>query len=279
MPPMTWTPRGRFAVLESFDTSMGTTRVRIGSDTAYLKAMGNRQGPHPLASELIGTRLADWFGLSVAEFVIYHLPEVACFELPRGAPTQPGPAFLSRHVAGRTWGGSEAELHALVNREDVTRLVVFDTWVRNCDRHPPDPTARKPNYNNVYLADTDSPSRSCLMAIDHTHCFDCGRDLTPRLAEIGLIRDERTYGLFPAFRPFLDAGQFVWCASMLRSLKRETVSGIVDSVPGEWDVPTDARTALIEQIMKRAEFVANRIDGGWPLGAAGGAPQAGPDRQ
>jgi hypothetical protein len=278
MAPTNWNPRGRFAVEESYDTSMGTTKVRVGPDTAYIKAMGNRQGPHLLASELVGTRLADWFGLPVAEFVVYPLPEMACFELKREVTTQAGPAFLSRHVDGRTWGGSEAELQDLANQADISRIIVFDTWVRNCDRHPPDTATRKPNYNNVYLADTDRPERSRLYAIDHTHCFDCGRDFSPRLADIGMIRDERSYGLFPAFVPYLDAGQFVWCGAMLRSLKRETVSGIVDSIPVEWDVPAEARTALTDQIVRRAEFVSNRINDGWPFGTAGGATQTVPDR-
>jgi hypothetical protein len=246
---------------------MGTTRVRIGSDLAYIKAMGNRQGPHALAAELVGTRLAEWFGLSVAASTIYDLPAEACFELPRGVHTQPGPAFLSRHVEGRTWGGAATELHDLVNQDDVTRLVVFDTWVRNCDRHPPDLATRRPNYANVYLADTDQPGRARLMAIDHTHCFDCGRDLTQRLSQIDRVQDERAYGLFPAFLPLLDPGQVVWCGGILRSLQGGVVRDIVNTIPREWDVPPNARTALAEQILRRAGFIASRIEHGWPLNA------------
>ena len=239
------------------DTSMGTAKVKTDATYGYLKAIGNRQGPHPLAAELVGSELAE-----------------TCFDLPRGARTQTGPAFVSRHMDGRVWGGSAAELRDLENPADVTRLVVFDTWVRNCDRHPPDLAARKPNHDNVYLADTDSPARSRLVALDHGHCFDCGRDLTSRLAEIDKVRDERVYGLFPAFRPLLDRGELIWCAGMLRSLSRDTLEGIVARIPPAWEVSDPARAALATQIVQRAAFVAARIDSGWPIDGGTDSPAA-----
>lgn len=248
---------------EQYDTSTGATRFKTDATFAYVKAMGNRQGPHALACELVGSSLARWFGLNVPDFAVIDLPSDSCYDLPRGARTQAGPAFLSRHVDGRTWGGSVEELRSLVNPDDITRLVVFDTWVRNCDRHPPDPATRRPNYANVYLAETDRPTRSRLFAIDHTHCFDSGRDLSDRLARIDLLRDEGTYGLFPQFRSLLDVSSLAWSSTMLRSLDRATVERIVASVPEQWEVSQSARDALVEMIVGRAAYVAARIDGGW----------------
>jgi hypothetical protein len=244
---------------------MGTTKIKTDATFAYIKAMGNRQGPHMLATEFVGTSLAAWFGLSIADFALLTLQQEACFELPRGNRTQPGSAFVSHHVEGRTWGGSETELQNLENPFEITRLVVFDTWLRNCDRYPPDLNTRKPNYANVYLADTDRPGRSRLLAIDHTHCFNCGRDLNTKLADIDLVRDRRIYGLFPAFVQFLGRSELVWCGSMLRSLNQEIVRGIVEDIPREWDVSTDARSALTQQICDRSVFVADMIDTGWPF--------------
>lgn len=265
-----WRPTRLGRVIKSFDTSMGTTKVKTDATFGYMKAMGNRQGPHALASELVASSLAQWFGLTVPDFALMDLPAGACFELPRGVRTEAGPAFVSRHVNGRTWGGSEAELRGLENPMDITRLVVFDTWVRNCDRHPPDLTTRRPNYANVYLADTDRQGRSRLVAIDHTHCFDCGRDLTARLAEIDQVRDERTYGLFPAFEPFIDIGELHWCMSLLRSLTQEQVNGIVSRIPTEWQVESRAATAIVDMVLGRAAFVADRISSGWPVRMAAG---------
>jgi hypothetical protein len=263
-----WQPRRLLRVIQSYDTSMGTTYVKTDATFAYIKALGNRQGPHCLASELVASSLARWFGLTVPDFAILPLPTDAAFDLPRSARAQPGPAFVSHHTPGRTWGGEASELAALENPTDITRLVVFDTWVRNCDRHPPDLTTRKPNYANVYLADTDSPNRCRLLAIDHTHCFDSGRDFTHRLADIDKVQDPRTYGLFPAFRPYLDVGELAWCRSLLLSATREMVAGQVALIPAEWDVPARAAAALVDMICGRAAFVASMIAGGWPIGPA-----------
>jgi hypothetical protein len=247
---------------------MGTTKVKTDATVGYIKVLGNRQGPHALASEFVASSLGDWFGLSVPAFAIFDLSAEACFDLPRDNRAQAGPAFISRHAQGRTWGGSEAELRDLENVTDITRLVVFDTWVRNCDRHPPNLETRKPSYANVYLADTDRPGRSRLLAIDHTHCFDCGRDFSEKLSHIDKVRDEGTYGLFPAFRPFIDLGELIWCKSLLRSVTREQVEAVVAQVPRQWAVDDRAGSALAALIYERAGFVADRIDSGWLAGGA-----------
>ncbi|HPF37585.1 MAG TPA: hypothetical protein PK093_02995 [Phycisphaerae bacterium] len=270
--PPPWRPTQLLRVVKSFDTSMGTTLIKTDATFAYIKAMGNRQGPHALAAEFVASSLARWFGLTVPDFAIMPLAADAVFDLPRGIRTLPGPAFVSRRKEGRTWGGSIAELKALENVDDLTRLIVFDTWVRNCDRHPPDLETRKPNYANVLLADTEKSSRSRLIALDHTHCFDCGRDFSERLSDIGKVKDERTYGLFPEFAPLVDPGALAWSQAMLRGLPEAQVRAIVSAIPAEWDVSATAAEALSTLIHGRAAFVADRIDSGWPLdGSSAGA--------
>ena len=262
--PISWCPTRIERVEEVYDTSMGTAKVKTDAGRAYLKAMGNRQGPHALASELVATQLAQWFGLQVADFAVLEIPKEACFELPRGAYVQPGPAFLSRQIEGATWGGSEAELRSMENSDDITRLVIFDTWVRNCDRHPPDLRTRKPNYANVYLANTNQAGRSRLIAIDHTHCFNCGRDLSPSLANISNTKDERTYGLFPPFKEYITPFGLAWCRSLLASIKADDVRRLVASIPEPWDVDDLAKNALTELICTRAAFLADRLENWQP---------------
>jgi hypothetical protein len=264
-----WQPMRLVRVVESYDTSTGTTKVKTDATFGYLKALGNRQGPHTLASEFVASSLAVWFGLTVPPFAIFDLDPEACFELPRGVRTQPGPAFISQHIAGRTWGGSETELRTVENRTDITRLVVFDTWLRNCDRHPADLKTRKPNYANVFLENTRRSSRTRLVAIDHTHCFDCGRDFSERLGDIDKVKDERTYGLFPAFSRFIDRGELLWCTAMLRSFDVQALVQLVNRLPAAWQVSSAAREALVLQVRGRASFLADRIESGWIPGAPG----------
>jgi hypothetical protein len=172
--------------------------------------------------------LAAWFGLPTFQFAILHV-DAQTDEIPfvRGGRAATGPAFVTQAAAGHTWGGSAEELRDLVNPGDVGRLVVFDTWVSNCDRHPPDLTVRRPNYDNVFLEDVseDSVGKSRLIAMDHSHCFTCGRDLDTRVAHIAHVKDERLYGLFPAFVTYVREEDVTTAVGRLARLDDQFVLG------------------------------------------------------
>ena len=148
----------------------------------------------------------------------------------------------------------------MINPRDISRLVVFDTWVLNCDRFAPH-GQRKPNYNNVFLSQEAPDGYFLLKAMDHTHAFTCGRDLTPRIATLDRIRDLDGYGLFPEFLPRLDQDAFNHALDDLAQLPRQFVEEIVRSVPREWDVSPDARKALTELIVQRALYLAGNRTG------------------
>src|SRR5438132_6499286 len=151
---MPWQPTTFLRFEEGLDTSMGTARIVTDAGPAYIKALGNRQGPHALACEWVGTQLAAWFGLPTFDFALMPIDaSVDEILFLRGGRATSGTAFVTRATLGHTWGGTTEELDKLANPKAVSRLVVFDTWTRNCDRHPPDLTQRRPNYDNVFLAD------------------------------------------------------------------------------------------------------------------------------
>lgn len=125
---LTWNPTELLEVADSADTSTGVTEVTTDAGRAYIKPMGNRQGPHVLATDWVGTHLARWLGLSTFDIAVLRLKADDSFPLPRGYRAEPGPAFASRALLGESWGKSLEQLDLLVNPEDITRLVVFDTW-------------------------------------------------------------------------------------------------------------------------------------------------------
>ena len=257
-----WNPATFTRFEHGLDTSMGTARIITDAGPAYIKGLGNRQGPHPLACELVATKLAQWFGLPVFPHAIIHV-DAAVDEIPfhRGGHVESGPAFITRATIGHAWGGSESELAKLVNLEDVTRIVVFDTWVLNCDRFPPDLTSRRPNYDNVFLEDLfGDQSGSCkLIAMDHTHCFTCGRDLGDSLTRIGRVKDDRLYGLFPAFKPLVRQQYVEAAIDRLRLASVDVVRPIVDLIPKEWQVDSNNRELLVNLIVQRATYVADTV--------------------
>jgi hypothetical protein len=178
--------------------------VMTDTGEGYLKAMGNEAGEHALACEWVGSQLARWLGLSTLDFSLIDVTEANELPFAKGGFAKPGPAFLTRTEPGEPWGGKKRELKRLINPQDINLLVVFDTWTLNCDRHAPkkDGTWRI-NRDNVFLSEEAPPGQLLLKSIDHTHCFTCGGDLTPKIAGIDQMRDPGIYGLFKEFRPFL----------------------------------------------------------------------------
>jgi hypothetical protein len=253
-------------MIKAFPTGAATVLVLTDQGKGYLKALGNPEGPHVLACEWVGTHLARRLGLPTFDFALVPVTPEDEIPFAKGGKAQPGPAFITRKERGNPWGGGERSLRRLSNPEDLTRLVLLDTWTRNCDRHPLDPAKRKPNRDNVFLSREGAPPRrSLLKAMDHTHCFTCGRELTPAIADISCVKEEGCYGLFPEFWPHLSRDVMREAVRTLRAVTQVEVRQIVEGIPREWEVPQPVRDALVEFLCRRAVFVADHIEGWiWP---------------
>jgi hypothetical protein len=266
-----WPPT-RFLRLEKvLGTSMRTAIVQTDAGRAYLKAMGNPEGEHALACELIGTRLAAWFGLPTLDHHVLILEDADVFELPGGGEIRPGPAFITRGVTAIEWSGERRALGRLHNPDDIAALVVLDTWLLNCDRYPrvprvdppPHPAAgwRRPNRGNVLLEweGTDRRRPRRLLAMDFTHAFTAGHELSPRVAHIESIQDSGIYGCFPEFRPFLTEEAVRSATMRLRDVSSALVGPIVEAIPGAWQVGPDAREALVGLLCERARWLVDTL--------------------
>jgi hypothetical protein len=175
----------------------------------------------------------------------------------------PGPAFVSRAEDGHPMGG-EKSLRQIENVEDIARVIVLDTWVRNCDRFAPGmgrDGASRMNADNLFLsADGASGEKLILKVIDHGHVFTCGRPLTPKLANIEMIKEERLYGCFPFFRNLVTVEQICQCAAELRQERLNLCSGVLDDLPAAWEVSSEARQAIDRFLLERAVFLADNIE-------------------
>ena len=255
---MPWNPTTIRRPDKAFKTATDTVRVTTDAGPGYLKALGNHGSPHYLAADLVGTQLASWFGLPTFEWAIVDVTPEDEIKFVGGGQAEPGPTFITRETSGTTWGGTEEELKTLVNPADVGKLVLFDTWTRNCDRHPPDLTTRKVNRNNVFLSNEGlSDGKWRLIAMDHTHCFNCGRDLNAQLGHIDLVQDDRLFGLFPEFKIIIrehPEGVLDGLAN-LAALDRTWLETIVAGIPAAWQVDTSGRTALANLLLNRAQYV------------------------
>lgn len=258
---MPWQPTAILQADRAYRTATDTVRVTTDAGPGFLKALGNHGGPHLLAADWIGTKLAEWLGLPTFETAIMPVTDIDEVIFVNKQQATPGPAFIAKEMSGDTWGVVKDRFVTLVNPADAGKLVLFDTWTRNADRYPPDLETRKPNYNNLFFSNESLPDGHWrLIAMDHTHCFASGRDINTRLAHIDVIRDDRIYGLFPELIPYLlqpEARQ-AWEAAVdrLATIDREWVKALVATIPREWEVDDAGKEALVEFICQRAHFIA-----------------------
>jgi len=261
MAAASWNPTCFVRYVKTIATSTSPAIVVTDAGEAYLKAINNPVGPHALVRELVGTRLAGWLGLETLDFAIMPVRDVDEIPLAKGATAAVGPAFVTRRVAGGIqWGGDPETLQTLYNPEAIPRLVIFDTWTRNPDRHPPAGTERRVRPDNVFLSPEGAPPRqSRLLAMDHTECFWGRRDLGRDVAHIDAIQDERIFGLFPEFLPHLSFKEVNSTAAHLGTVPLSFVREVVATIPLAWAVPAEVRTALGEFIYRRARFVSEAI--------------------
>ena len=133
-----WQPTLIKRVIEPLPTSTRPAKVLTDQGIGFLKGMGNPAGDEALAQELVGTELARWLGLKTPPFAIVAVREL---EIPMEKAHQrvmrEGPAFITQELKGMTGDGGATLLRRITNPEDIAKLVVLDTWIRNSDRHAP----------------------------------------------------------------------------------------------------------------------------------------------
>ncbi len=260
MSTWTWNPKHVLREVKAFATNSGVVRVETDLSEGYLKALGNKSGPHSLACELVGTKLAEWLGLRVLQYGLIEITAAFQPELGSGVLAEVGPAFITRAEEGHVWSGITRDLSFVDNPNDVALFVVFDTWTRNCDRYQPREHEKpRQNLGNVFLSHEGAqPGRFILKPIDHGCCFTCDRELSPR--NLTPQFDNQIYGLFPGFRPFARRETALAALDRLESITRPEIEEIIDCVPSQWDVCAATRSIWCDWIYTRARQVRRIIE-------------------
>ena len=241
-------------------SSTGVARIRTDAGPAYLKAIGNAEGPHALVREWVGTAVARWFGLTTFDFAQITLEPNLEIPLGKGKEAEPGPAFVTRAERGGSWSGKGDDLKHLVNPEDVTGLVIADTWLLNEDRYPPPGSAREPNRDNVFLSMDGLSGRDVrLVAMDFSDCMKPPSTLTPRIADIGNTKREGLFGLFPEFQGLLQRPAYERGLARLGEAREPDMAPIAQQLPSEWDVTDALRDTILRFLVQRAAFLVDHL--------------------
>jgi hypothetical protein len=247
-----WQPTLIRRVVKTYPTGSEVVEVVTDTGPGFAKFLGGREGPHVLACEWIGTRLAGLLGLVTFDFAIFEYDGVPEIELISGNRAAPGPVWITRKEEGFPWSGDADDLKLLANPGDLAGLVVLDTWTLNCDRHFPP----RINRNNVFFTRHDSEENLTLMAMDHTHILTCGRELTPKLAGIDRVKSDQIYGCFPEFLPFITAASIHEFCRRMAGVSDEAIRNIVTEIPDSWLEDDSLRGVLIRFLTGRRDYLA-----------------------
>lgn len=246
-----WQPTAVRRVIQALGTSTGVAKVSTDEGIAYLKGIGNPAGLDSLATELVGTELARWIGLQTPDFAIISVNNID-IPLRAGGSLQYGPMFASRDTVHITYDGDPSKLSRLLDPEAVSRLVVFDSWIRNGDRHHPDENLQIVNRDNLFFSPRGRDYE--LIAIDHSHCFVAGT-LADEIGDPEVRDDDGVYGLFPEFRPLISPAAIGRSLHRLSEIDTRVAGEIVGSIPSEWGVTARTRQLWVEVICQRAQHV------------------------
>lgn len=241
------------------------TFVMTDAGRAYVKTLGNPQGSDALVSEWLGTKLAAWLGLPTFDIAVVDYPDELRTDLTDGCVTQPGPAFAARAVdGGRSWDGTEEDLAVITNPEAIGGLVILDMWTRNHDRYLESGGTERRNVRNVFFsAEGARKGRYRLLAMDHSECLRPGQRFVARgLFGIDAVRDERLYGLFPAFRGKVTRKAVRDVLARLAQFREHDFDAAASGIPAAWSLRGQTREAMRSFCVDRAKFlieVAERI--------------------
>tara|TARA_R110002126_G_C10451016_1_gene499609 strand:+ start:333 stop:1151 length:819 start_codon:yes stop_codon:yes gene_type:complete len=239
--------------IQLFPSSTRPARVDTDVGEGFIKGTTNPQGVHCLVSELIAAELGVWMGLAIPPFAVVQNCDIDIQMMDHGGLID-APMFFSRAIDGTPRDTGTTFLKRLQKPEDVAKLVVFDTWIRNNDRF----VDGNPNSDNLLYSEVTKGRKYSLVPIDHSHCFvDIGFDTD--LPDLSLIEDETVYGLYPEFESFMIPRYVAAATTHLSSLNRSFVEECVNSVPSEWNMSAGSRANTVEFICARAEYVVNTI--------------------
>lgn len=257
---MSWAPKEITFVLDQDPLLTSTRPVRVMTDVgeALIKAPNNPEGPQVLAREWVAAGLATTLGLEVPGFAMIDLVGDE-FKLDDGRAIGKGAAFASRWIPEfYEWDGESKSLQGVGNLEMLGLIPVFDTWIRNTDRHrgSSHPDGSHWNYGNIGFR--QSKVGGCvqrqLVAIDHSHVFN-RPDLDRHLADIAVVKDDAVYGTFPQFAPHILWGSLASAVGRLCEVTDCQIRATMEGLPDEWGVDHSVVRKLEEMLQRRRDFL------------------------
>lgn len=257
--PKTWQPRIIRRLVAVKPTGTRVAEVVTDHGPAFVKFLGNPEGPHVLAAEYLGTRLAGALGLPILDWHVFTYDGVPEVHLGTGQAAKAGSAWCTRKEEGFEWSGESTDLEAVCNVDDIAKLVLLDQWTLNCDRYRPAPRFRQNLHNVFFSRENTPPGKLRLLALDHTHILTCGAPFRLDMANIDRVRDPAAYGLFPGFQPVIRREHALAAVGSLSAIELEEIRAIVAEIPQDWEVSTGLREVLVNFLRDRRNWLVTHF--------------------
>jgi hypothetical protein len=214
-----------------------------------IKFMSNPKGVCGLAKELIACRLGRLLDLPIVYGTVIYITKdiIDRYPILKKEHVKPGPHFGSRFLEGARYPSRET-IRRCVNLHEAARMIVFDVWVNNTDRHS----------KNILITNTSKPK---FKMIDH-QCIFGG----PRWYHDELLYDrdrvkpywDKSYSQFVEYiddrkNPFRDA------LKKLESCSWSDIANSMRGIPEEWGIQEEEIEMLIEYLYRRKQLVYKAI--------------------
>lgn len=259
-PDSLWHPTVIRRVERRWDSGSEVVAVMTDAGQGFAKFLGNREGPHVLACEFLGTRLARLLGLPTFVHTVFDYDGCPEIQLYSGNKAEAGPTWITCREEGIAWSGHEHDLSLISNPDDLARLVVLDTWTLNCDRYCPAIRPPRINRNNVFFSRSGAAEGTFrLVAMDHTHILTCGRPIKADLVKVDNVKNESVFGLFPEFQKMLAHRQMAAACKALKMVPDEDIKAEVVAIPAAWLRDKTLREVLTRFLCQRKNYVAETL--------------------
>ena len=90
-----WQPNEVTQFINHVNSGAGTLIVGTDAGLAYLKALGNPDGPHALVKDLLDTHLAAMLDLPTFDYAVIEVTDLDELPFFKGGKAEPGPAFVT----------------------------------------------------------------------------------------------------------------------------------------------------------------------------------------
>lgn len=248
-----WQPTAIERVIRPLASSTRPLLAVTDQGPAIIKYIDNPAGNDALIGELVCGELANMMGLKTPDFAILSMPELVISHGGHGLVAS-GPAFASKWTEATALSPRSTLLQKLRRPDDVAKLVVLDTWIRNKDRFsaPSSGAYGIQNHDNILLRKDKRMVE--LLIIDHSQALS----ETTIEDELGQpwVDEEAIYGLFAEFEPFLTHKSVNAALTKVVEIDQASIRQICARVPRRWGMTDGLADRLSSCLAERGRKLA-----------------------